>query len=487
MRIIILCRIFIVLVPVLVAGYLLNARYVFSPITFHWRPGQYSQLIRQENDAVVKDSGWKSPWRLANEKMVSSFRVFRYPKELWLRYSLSNIPNDATVALTVKSPAGQGTITKFIQSAILDNLSWNHQSLDGITVWQNASNKQHSTLFDIQASLSNVPRRAIELIGLHPYSLFTLPSYQRSSTDFILPVAIQGSTTLNVFSEAETIRFEFDIVDRNLKNGRDPVTIRIAPAHDIRDSGKRWSKSQMTPDDGITTPQKITSPARHVSFDYPVLQGGVYVVAIETSEDILITNFSSSQKELQFERSAALVGSALDSFGAESSEIKIQTRGQAKFNLLNDRPQQTILYNNKKNLLTSKKPLQFSNTLATAELKIPKTDIHVYSSGGFAVAPFTILPDSGAFSPARVQHPGEGIQYVIADYVPQKSTARDWQKFAFSDFHVDGDGRINYSLTIDSAGDIGGVQIQSMSIREIPKPINIRGVWKKLVKIVFPE
>ncbi len=499
-------RIVFMVLPVLVFGWLANENLVLTPnLSYSYHPGQHIHIVGPATPtALLKTADPKLRWRISVDNFLFHVTIPRLIEAVRLRVRLDP-GTQSNVALTAGGVKGLN-ISTIISNAALDTLDWKHVSAGHVTLWMRDKRVREEKIttglgkkaitktitteravdhYDsIDAFRVNPPdMNTVGLVGVERMAFATVKDYHPSPTPVSIGHTLRGSHQVYVYAANENLKLAFDKIDLNRSKGTDGVTVRIARADDLTTSGRSWLKTVTVGDDGISGTSGIRGKAQPVVIEIPNVAAGVYFIDISTSEDVLLANFISSQRNLSFN------GSVYIADGPAYAEpnftpVVLQTNGSLVSVAANhDQGKQDVLIAGKKVAVTDVKVNHIvSNLSGTTIVNMTKGDGIVTGDGLLSFGGFELLPDGARNVDVSTATPDlSAVDYILADYVPKKSGQLEVdQTYKLDDLDVKGK---TLTFRIDSPGlQASGATLglEDIKVTLIRGPFPWHKVWEKL-------
>lgn len=478
---VIVVKIVIGLIPVGFAFFLINQRFLIFQQTQTWRPGQFNTAVRVSDGSVIRSAQWRSEWVMADGGLPTSIRVGRYPKDVSIRYAVEP-PVNSIVTVTAAAPRGQNSITRIIDGGALDDLTWPKVSQGGITIWD-ANRSTADTSLGWNQGIQAMSKPSSAVVGLHPYSFTKIDRYQADGIRRTLKHTLRGSMTMEMYAGQETLHLDFWATELHRTPGSDAITIRVASAAQLRQSGNTWIKQVTYPQLGDGSDQQPSKP-RHIVLDVPVSDAGVYVVMVETSDDVIMNELTTTQRYVQFENKVFFADGSAYPNNSPLTPVKVISSGSINVAQMHAQGKQNVtIAGQTKQLEKDRIGVTFTNVPVNTTFTLNKPDATIASTGAITLEPFSPLPIGAAVVTLDGKFSISGYTALAADYVPNVSNISDWQTFSFADFVVDKEHRIHLTLRVIQQKS-SPITVDHITVRQTPQPLTWQKIWQRVKKLL---
>ncbi len=501
----------LILIPV--AGFfsLLNNHLIFTPtLTYTYHPGRSARVISPDEPAtILRTADPKLRWRLTTDTLPFRVTVPRAIEGIRLHGELQP-GSQPTVWLRAAGASGSDIIT-LISSSFLDTLDWKKVGDGTMTLWMRdkreitetitegtGKNKketskkwtkdirQYSSIDEFRNDSPDL--EAIATLGIDRLALTNPNSIDSSLGGVALPQIFRGSHQFYVYARDGELKISFDKTDRNRKKDSDTLTVRIARASQLTARQPTWLKTVRVKDDGITGGDGPKGNPQRVEISVPGAKPGTYYVEIETSEDVLFSNLTSSSATLSFVGRVFLAeGSAYGEKGFR--QLTLLTNGtQISLAAAHEQGKQDVTIAGKKYALKNPNvDVTAGNLHGITSFILDRPDVKLSSDGLVTIAPAKIFNSAGTHPIDLSNTPKlDSIDYVFADYQPNtKKTITLDETYAWLELELKGK-RLSFIL------DMPGLQASgaTLALKEL-KATLIRGpfpwdkVWDKTFGRIF--
>ncbi|GEM_PF-2083562 len=499
-------KIILILVPVVGFFVLLNHHLLISPtLTYSYRPGHTIRVISPTSLATLIQSA--DPilhWRLTTDTFPFQVTVPRAIEKIRVHGELQ--PGSQTLVYLSAAGAKGTQLRTLVSSTFLDTLAWKYVTDGTATLWMRdkrmttekkiegtGKNKKEVTSTwekdikqypSVSAFKSNPPDlNTVATLGFDRFALIAFSDAKPDEGAITLPQVFRGSHQFYVYATGTELKISFDKIDRNRKNDSDPLTVRVVRAEDISSRNQAWLKTIKVKDDGITGGSGPKGKPQPVEITLPTPRPGAYLVQIETSEDVLFTNLSSSARRLSFQGRVFIAEGP--AYGEKDFRpLTLITNGsKLTFAPAHEQGKQDIFIAGKKYALKGVNvEVAVSGLKGITSTVINKPDIKITGDGLTTIAPAEIMP-SVSPHPLDLSVPPnlDEIDYVLAEYQPRisKTITLD-ETYGWSELELKGK-RFSFSLEMPGlkAADatLGMKELRATLIRG---PIPWGKVWQKL-------
>lgn len=279
--------------PLILLGWLLNQNYLItSKLTHTLRPGESVRSIQfKDPQEVVRTADTAECWRPLNDRLDFSVLIPRRIPSLSVAANLESI-NQPIIWLDAPGTSLTGDSRTLVYSQMLQQLTWPTVTDGRLTLWQRPG--QGFTYSSVDEFITSPPKRdQIMVEGVSPYLFYELTASETRTAPIRLPHSLRGKHDIYVTAGPGDLRLEFDKVDLNRQGDADPMRIRIARAEDVDVSHPNWIKNIDIADDGDIKASNKRGRPIGVSVVLPNPKAGLYLVRVETSEDVLLENVAS--------------------------------------------------------------------------------------------------------------------------------------------------------------------------------------------------
>ena len=502
-RPVMLIKIIILFRSILIIFYLLNANFIItSTVSYTYQPGAANGLVQPANpSSIVRSADVTTRWLLnANDLEINS--IFpRIVDRIRFRTEL-NQGNQSYIDLRTVGNYNTGNHTTLIHSQTLNELTWNKITNGRLTVWQrvNEETAAESTTATKKAPVRPEPRKFISYedfvsqatidervasIGLDPMTMVRVKDYKPAGSSITLTSAFRGSHLMYVYADNEDLNFSFDKIDLNWKGGKDALQMNVARAEDYTERNRQLIKHLTIADDGST---KLSQPKK---FEVSIknAKNGWYRVAFETTDDILIKNFTINKSLFGFYHNLMIAGGPAYSKGGVFTPLNLITSASTTAIQTWHEPakQQIKVGNQTINLKQLKKESKVENLSGQTKIEIPRDDV-IITSDGFITWDGATLPPSTGTTPvdiATIPSLSE-FDYLIADYQPttEKKEISIDQEYELSQLAVGKNKTVSFTIHAPGLRENNAqLGIKKIQVTLTRGPLTIAQVWNKLKKI----
>lgn len=493
----------LILIPVLGFFVLLNHHLLITPtLTYLYRPGHTVRVISPTAPtSLIQSADPALRWRIATDTFPFQVTVPRAIDRIRVRGEFQ--PGSQSVMYLSATGANGSQLRTLVSSTFLDTLAWKHVTDGTTTLWMRDKRmttekaiegtgknqkevtstweknvKQFSSIRDFR---SNPPD--LNTVATLDYDRYALAAFTDATPDegmITLPQVFRGSHQFYVYATGTELKLGFNKIDRNRKNDADPLIVRITRAEDISSRHQARLKTIRIKDDGITGGNGPKGKAQKVEISLPTPRPGAYLVEIETSEDVLFTDLTSSARRLSFTGRVFIAEGP--AYGEKDFRpLTLITDGSTlTFAPAHEQGKQDIFIAGKKYVVHS--DVEVKDLKGVTSTVVNKPDIKITGNGLITIAPAEIIP---SVSPHPLDLSGtpdlDQIDYVLAEYQPRtgQQIAFD-ETYGWSELELQG-RRFNFSLEMPGikAADatLGMKELRATLIRG---PIPWGKVWQKL-------
>jgi len=294
-----------------------------------------------------------------------------------------------------------------LQNLLIDKLSWEKISQDGLTLLQKKLNYD-----SIDDFLANPPKRESVAVYKADYPApLRLTDYRPSPTLQTISVSFRGAHEMKTYVKDETLSFEFEYMDMNRDEGSDPVVAIV-----FDEKGKPVADARAE-DDGNSKRDAVPSTMKKLVLSVPGLSEGVYKIVLNASRDIFFRKVQTTQNKLVF-LNMVYIGDEIGyrettkttSFWTASQRLQMQTRHAEGV--------QDVKINNKVSSVSQPYEMfTFQVDTGLKMVEIPKGDIEVFVDSPIAFSTSQYFaPDTIAIR-AYTEIENSGIEYIFTTYV----------------------------------------------------------------------
>ncbi len=492
---------FLLLVPLIAFFTLLNNHLLLTPtISYAYHPGKVARVISPDDPAtILRTANPALRWKLTTDTLPFQVTVPRAVEGIRVRGQLQR---GTQPAVWLKAEGTKDAdMYSLVSSAFLDSLDWAHVTDGKTTLWMRAKSDSSETVIegtgkekkettrtwtkDIQQFASvkefhdNPPdNNLVATLGYDRLGLMSLSKVELPNEGISLPQIFRGGHQFYVYSKGGELKLSFDKIDRNRKKDADTMTVRIARADELTARRPTWLTTLRIKDDGNVGGNGPKGDPQKVELNIPNTESGAYLVDIVTSEDVLITNLSSSSPMLSF------IGRVFLAEGPAYGEkdfrtAKFLTNGSTvTMAAAHEQGKQDVTIANKKYSLKGVNvDIQATGLRGITSFDLDRPDIKISSDGLLSITPAKIFPTAGTH-PLDLSAPNlDAVDYVLAAYVPStKKTISFDETFTWTELNLQGK-RLAFSL------EMPGLQASSatVALKEL-KATLIRGPfpWGKI-------
>lgn len=241
-------------------------------------------------------------------------------------------------------------------------------------------------------------------VSTHPVAFFRHPAppplivpevtdYRPSALPITISQVFRGSHQILVYADHEQLQFSFDKVDLNRYRGLDILTAKVRCPGPWPDPLSSPEQSITIGDDGFAGANGPLGKPQPVHLSLPVYRPTICVVNIIASEDVLLTDISSPQHLVAFQRRVFFAeGPAYTK--TPFRPITMTTNSTTLAFSPNHYPgKQDVSINGKNFRSYQVRQDQISRGLiGETSIMIPKGDIIFTGDGQFAVSPSQLIP-----------------------------------------------------------------------------------------------
>lgn len=364
--------------------------------------------------------------------------------EYKLKSGVTNIDNNYTLPIIESGVLVDNTIWRYdlkpVDNLIINNLSAEWNSLKkGDFILLERKNPEIKHFNSIEDFLNNLP--PLGQIGLYNHDLkvkYLIAGYQPEIKTAIIDYALRGDWQFYTYIKKEELDISCIISDVNQNRDSDEVNLDLYYQDQLIDTAG-------LPDDGITTDNSQTIPARQVKLNARNLPEGVYKIALRAGDDIITESITSRQKVASFINRIWLANSRQKNIKIYSDATRMQ------FTTSNPVSLQKIKINDKLvDINQTYKQFRLDEINSNSVLELEKGDLIISGNGTFA------FNSSGLINPNFKKVDGSfdiknsQINYILADY--RQPENRDGWQIAKVDIDLSGayreKGKYNFIISI---------------------------------------
>lgn len=431
----------VIVVPFVLLAYLVNQRFVvFSDAAVTYHPERPEGRIKTRDLALVRAASRDdNSWIINNDEFA--FRAIMPRVVSNVRLELELTAKKIPYLLLTATGAADGDWSKLLKSTTLDALDWNAQTEGEITLWQRPdrikesfsnSGKKTSQLspvkqFPNQAAWRRGPVNParVALLDLDQYAFFHPRNYSPRTTMRGLGTDIRGPQTIYAFAANEDIRIAFKKTDMNLKDGRDPLTVRVRRADSVVSDPNRWLWRREFPDDGLTNHRGTRGQAVTYDIVIPQVQAGMYVIEFVADDEVLIRDLKTSQQVFSFVNRLYLANGPIFTPGQTFKPLTVTTSiHQLRLWTFHNEGRQVVNVNGGAlNIKNIRQPYDLNLKPISSTVNIPKGDMVIEGPGLITIPPFILPQPMGTSVSLTNELNLEPYDYLLAPYIPQPSEA----------------------------------------------------------------
>ena len=205
----------------------------------------------------------------------------------------------------------KGVFYNLIREKFLDTLIWPRITNGTLTLWQRLENniespkenqdytdaellrevKEYASIDDF---LVNSPDNSrLGIFGLDGDKFVKIPDYQTSNVERSIPNYFRGEHNMLIYSQGESLYFNFDKIDLNRESGKDELNFKLYQGDEV-------VYVQNFSDDGNETSDGKIGEIMPCQVNLPSLSPGAYRLKIETSNEVLFGEIKTNIQYLNF-------------------------------------------------------------------------------------------------------------------------------------------------------------------------------------------
>lgn len=437
-----LVKVVVVMFPILALALIINGHLLLTPtVSYTYRPGQHIHVVGPANPADLLKTQLPAVWKISKDSFPIKITIPRLIEAVRVRIRLDpGTQPYVTFAPSVKKGISPSSI---IHAELLDSLDWQHVSNGRLTLWmrgnhpnqkpknsrskQNGivmatppvrSNRLFSSIDDFRANV--LSSDDIGVVGVDRMAAARVNGYSPSLTPVSIHHTLRGSHQLYVYAANETLQLSFDKIDLNRSKGTDGLVLRVARAEDVTTSSQAWLKTVTVGDDGVSSGNGPRGKAQPVRLEIPNAPPGVYLIDINTSEDVLLANLTSLQHFMSFS-GRVFIANGLSYGQSKFAPVIIRTNGSSiTLAAQHAQGQQNLVVGGHKVVVQDVKKNHLTTTLlGVTTLTIPKGDITIASNESLSFDGTSLLPlGARNLNIASPKTDLSTFDYILADYLP---------------------------------------------------------------------
>lgn len=501
----------LVLVSLFAFFSLLNNHLLLTPsLTYPYHPGATARVISPDEPAtILRTADPNLRWKLTTDTLPFQVTVPRAIERIRVRGELQ--PGSQPVVWLRAAGAQDVDMTTLVSSSFLDTLEWPHVTDGTMTLWMRdkrvttetktegtGANKKETTstweknvrqYTSVDEFTTDPPDLGVvATTGLNRLALASMNGVDLPAEGVTWPQIFRGSHQFYVYAPGGELKIAFDKVDRNRGNDADPLTVRIARADELDTRRSSWIKTLRVKDDGNSKGNGPTGDPQRVELVIPDAKAGAYFVDIVTSEDVVLTNLTSSSAMVSF------IGRVFLAEGPAYGEkyfrpLTLLTNGtRLTMAAAHEQGKQDVMIAGKKYALKGINVEVVASELnGITSLQIGRPDVKISSDGLITIAPAKIFPSTGARPLDLSTTPNlDDVDYVFVAYQPNtKKTITFDETYAWSELELKGK-RLSFVLEAPGLQTTGStLALSELKATLIRGPFPWNKVWDKTVGRVF--
>lgn len=350
--------------------------------------------------------------------------------------------------------------------SFLQDLNWNKQEQDGITLWQRE--KRYTSISEFLYNWSEKSEKIFSYF-LDPVKIKTLnqtkSQTKRTEGTSVINTSLRGDHSFSIQVRTSPLEVKVAKQDLNGYEGEDKFRVSV-----LNEQGALAEK--VIGDDGVVEANLLRMAAQEETITLEDINPGIYqldIVYEGTGKDSLITKIEVNQEHIIAKSPLLFCGEKPVTFWTNSKNLTIYTWYEDRL--------QTVKLDGKYNLEIKEKDKQYKFDLellskksddSLYEITSPKNDIIVKGDGYFSFSKESFFDSKGVKSTLLTNLKSlDDIDYIITGY-SQARNEQDWliAEVAFNPqkLKIDGD-KLYFSLEIPELIKYGGaLEIDSFEI-----------------------
>jgi hypothetical protein len=404
----------VLLVPVFLLGWLLNRNFLLGgSVTYRYTPGTTDGPVvlgRPAELESIRGSDGRLRWRLTASALHFNAVTPRSVENVRVRMRVHTV-NQPGVTFVAQGTPLLGEIKRVVYSKFLETLSWPAVQDGELILWQRVSQYPSVASF-----LDSPPVNSrVAVVGFPTDRFANVPDYQPVPSPIILPVPLRGSHSLLVYVGKEDLDLTFGKRDLNRVTGADSLTVRVLNPLGVQNF------VVTIPDDGDTGSAGRLGPDQPVAVRIPGIGPGIVRISIGTTDDVLLTQFTTRQQYLAFERKVFLAQGTDNPLQPSFVPVSVSVKGVS---VSVQTPQtaglQTFTLGGKRYPLTEvKQSVTVPIPIGGGVLRLANGNAYIVTDGLLAVLPTRLVPEPSAVSLRADAVPDlSSVDFVLARYAP---------------------------------------------------------------------
>jgi hypothetical protein len=295
-------------------------------------------------------------------------------------------------------------------SGLLDTLSWDRRSGDGLTLYQ-----REPTYASVEEFRANPP--SIDRVAVWETSIRTAEEAP-TGTDagFSRQISLRGAHRMTVHTGGDPLVLHLSVQDMNREEGEDPAVLVVYDA-----SGSMLIRLAKLDDDGNTSDDQQQSGLRDLSISLPDAAAGTYQIAFSATDDMFIRRIESSSSDLVF-LDHLYLGDHVG-YSDVTPPITVYAAGERiSARTAHDEAVQTLMVGDQSLTLAAaaeRYSIPIDDSQGPVAVVSPKRDVRLEADGEFALSKesmFRSRPYEISWNTTEETLNDRGIDYVLTSY-----------------------------------------------------------------------
>lgn len=297
-------------------------------------------------------------------------------------------------------------------SGLLDTLSWDRRSGDGLTLYQ-----REPTYASVEEFRANPP--SMDRVAVWETSVRTADEAPTGAdAGFSRQISLRGAHRMTVHTGGDPLVLHLSVQDMNREEGEDPAVLVVYDA-----SGSMLIRLANLDDDGNTSDDQQQSGLRDLSISLPDAAAGTYQIAFSATDDMFIRRIESSSSDIVF-LDHLYLGDHIG-YSDTTPTATVYAMGEmVSARTSRDAALQTLMVGGQPLVLTAaseERSIGIDDDGGPVAIVSPKGDVFLEVDGEFALSAnsmFRSRPYEISWNTTERTLDDRGIDYVLVRYQP---------------------------------------------------------------------